>query len=184
MFLKPKQNPFIIEDWIQGELLGCQDRSVGVPQVQQTIKIEAPVEKVFALVAEQPERMGEWWPPIEIQERLTPPPTQVGSRSRYQYNMMGIKVRGEHEVMQFIPNQRLYVKTLTGIDSAFDFQFDALDSAHTNLTVRVEYMLPGSVLGRILDKTLVERENVRHLEVGLENLKRILEQAPVVSSGS
>lgn len=152
-----------------------------MPQVQQTIKIDAPVEKVFTFVTEQPERMAEWWPPIELQERLTPSPTQVGSRSRYQYNMMGIKVRGEHEVMQFVANQRLYIKTLTGIDCAFDFQFEAAEANHTQLTMRIEYMLPASVLGRILDKTLVERENVQNLEVGLANLKRILEQGLAIS---
>ncbi|GIK62647.1 MAG: hypothetical protein BroJett018_04410 [Chloroflexota bacterium] len=152
-----------------------------MPQVQQSIKIDAPVEKVFAFIAEQPERMVEWWPPIELQERLTPPPTQVGSRSRYQYNMMGIKVRGEHEVMQFIANQRLYIKTLTGLDCAFDFQFETPDTNQTQLTVRIEYMLPASVLGRILDKTLVERENLQNLEVGLTNLKRILEQGLTIS---
>ncbi|MBI5930767.1 MAG: SRPBCC family protein [Chloroflexi bacterium] len=152
-----------------------------MPQVQQSVKISVPVEKVFSFIADQPERMVEWWPPIELQERLTPPPTQVGSRSRYQYNMIGIKVRGEHEVMQFVSNQRLYIKTLTGLDSAFDFQFEMVESNQTQLTVRVEYMLPGSVLGRILDKTLVERENVQNLEVGLANLKRILEQELAIS---
>src|SRR5215510_12012799 len=94
-----------------------------MPYVEQSIEIHAPVEAVFDIIANQPERMAEWWPPIELQERVTPPPTDLGSVSRYVYNMMGVKIRGEHEVLAMTPNEHLQVKTTSGIDSQFDFHF-------------------------------------------------------------
>jgi uncharacterized membrane protein len=150
-----------------------------VPKVEKSICINVPVETAYTLIADQPERMKEWWPPIELQERVTPPPTIIGSRSQYVYNMLGIKIKGEHEVLQLTPNEHLYVKTLTGIDSTFDFRFERVDSTKTQITISVDYRLPGSVLGRILDKVLLERENVKNLEQGLENLKTILEAETV-----
>jgi uncharacterized membrane protein len=145
-----------------------------MPYVEQSIEIHAPVEAVFDVIANQPERMAEWWPPIELQERVTPPPTDLGSVSRYVYNMMGVKIKGEHEVLEITPNQHLKVKTTSGIDSQFDWHF-APSPGGTNLTVRVDYTLPGSVLGQLLNRLAIEKKNEQDLEEGLNNLKQIVE---------
>jgi uncharacterized membrane protein len=118
--------------------------------------------------------MAEWWPPIELQERVTPPPTDLGSVSRYVYNMMGVKIKGEHEVLEMTPNQHLKVKTTSGIDSQFDWHFAPAPSG-TSLTVRVDYTLPGSVLGQLLNRLAIEKKNEQDLEEGLRNLKQIVE---------
>jgi uncharacterized membrane protein len=105
---------------------------------------------------------------------VTPPPTAVGSVSRYVYNMLGVKIKGEHQVVELDENARLVVKTMSGIDSAFEFTFTPSDSG-TELTVRVEYTLPGSVLGQLLNRLAIEQRNERDLAEGLQNLKQIVE---------
>ncbi len=145
-----------------------------MPYVEQSIEIHASVETVFDMIANQPERMADWWPPIELQERVTPPPTGLGSVSRYVYNMMGVKIKGEHEVLELTPNQHLKVKTTSGIDSQFDWHFEPSPGG-THLTVRVDYTLPGSVLGQLLNRLAIEKKNEQDLEEGLHNLKAILE---------
>ncbi len=147
-----------------------------MPQVEEAIEIHAPVEFVFSLIADQPERMAEWWPPIELQERVTPAPTVKGSISRYVYNMMGVKIKGEHTVTEMRANQHLRVETISGIDSEFDFSFGTGENGSTMLRVRVRYKLPGSVLGQLLNRVAIEERNVRDLVEGLQNLKRIAEQ--------
>jgi uncharacterized membrane protein len=146
-----------------------------MPLVEQSIEIYAPVETVFGMVAHHPERQSEWWPPIELQERVTPPPTIVGSVSRYVYNMMGVKIKGEHEVQEIAENQYLMVKTISGIDSAFEFIFQPKGTG-TNLTIRVDYKLPGSLLGQLLNKLVIEQKNETDLRDGLANLKSIVER--------
>ncbi len=145
-----------------------------MPQVEQSIVIQAPPAAVFALVADQPERIPEWWPTFELQQRVTPPPTAVGSISRYVYNMMGIRIKGEHQVLQCDQPVHLVVRTLTGIDSMFDFSFTETDGG-TRLTVRVAYSLPGSMLGQRLNRLHMEQKNERDLGQGLENLKSLVE---------
>jgi uncharacterized membrane protein len=147
-----------------------------MPHVEESIEIYAPVEVVFNLIADQPERMAEWWPPIELQERVTPPPTAVGSISRYVYNMMNVTIRGEHEVIALEPNKHLRVETISGIDSAFDFQFTPIPSG-TRLTIRVDYSLPGSVLGQLMNRVIIEERNLKDLQEGLRNLKAIAENS-------
>jgi uncharacterized membrane protein len=120
--------------------------------------------------------MADWWPPIELQQRVSPPPTVVGSVARYVYNMMGVKIKGEHQVTAMTDNAHIVVKTISGIDSTFDFRFEPLNG-HTRLTIRVDYALPGSVLGQLLNRMAIEQKNARDLEEGLRNLKALAEAA-------
>jgi uncharacterized protein YndB with AHSA1/START domain len=145
--------------------------------VEKTMDINAPVAMVFDFVANQPDRMADWWPPIELQERVTPAPTEVGSVSRYVYDMMGVKIKGEHKVIEMSVNERIVVETTSGIDSTFDFMFAPADGG-TRLTIRVDYKLPGSVLGQLLNRLAIEQKNTRDLEDGLDNLKQMLEAQP------
>ncbi len=145
-----------------------------MPLVEHSIEIASPVSSVFGIIADQPERQAEWWPPIELQERVTPPPTAVGSVSRYVYNMMGVKIRGEHEVLEMERDTYLKVKTISGIDSQFEFVFQPSGSG-TYLTIRVNYSLPGSVIGQMLNKLVIEKKNEDDLLAGLANLKSIME---------
>src|SRR5579871_5562140 len=146
-----------------------------MPQVEQSIEIQAPPAAVFALIADQPERLPDWWPSFELQQRVTPAPTGIGSVSRYVYNMMGIRIKGEAQVLQMDNPARLVIKTTSGIDSMYDYRFAPLDDGGTRLTVRVAYSLPGSVLGQLLNRHTMEQKYERDLEIGLQMLKTLVE---------
>jgi uncharacterized protein YndB with AHSA1/START domain len=144
-----------------------------MPQVEQSIEIAAPPDTVFALIADQPERIAEWWHEFE-QQRVTPPPTAVGSVARYVYNMMGIRIKGEHEVLQFEAGSHLVIRTVSGLDGMLDYRLAATDEG-TRLTVLFAYSLPGSMLGQRLNRHNMEQKNERDLAQGLENLKALIE---------
>lgn len=145
-----------------------------MPQVEQSIEIEAAPAAVFTLIADQPERMPEWWSLFTLQERVTPPPTAVGSVSRYVFNLMGIRIKGEHQVLQMEAAQHLVIKTLSGINGMFDFRLAATETG-TRLTVLMAYTLPGSVLGQRINQHTIEQQNERDLRDGLEALKGLVE---------
>lgn len=151
-----------------------------MPQVEQSIEIHAPVNAVFALVAHQPERMAEWWPPLEQQERVSPPPTQIGSVSRYVYNVMGVRIPGEQRVTELQEDRCLVVKTISGIDNTYRFDFALKEnSANADITIvtaRLDYKLPGSVLGQLLNRSAIEDKNLRDLRDGLRQLKALIER--------
>ena len=141
--------------------------------VEKSIVINAPVEEVFQFIANQPERMPDWWGPMEEQERVTPAPTKIGSVSRYVYSMMGFKIKGEHEVKAYDENSRLLIKTTSGIDSTFDFRFAPAGDG-TELSVIVEYTLPGGAIGRLGEQAVLSK-NEKDWEKGLAKLKEIME---------
>jgi uncharacterized membrane protein len=47
----------------------------------------------------------------------------------------------------------------------------------TAVTAKVEYTIPGSFLGKALDKLFVERQNTKDIEQSLVNLKAMAESA-------
>ena len=47
----------------------------------------------------------------------------------------------------------------------------------TTVTARVDYTIPGSYLGQILDKLFVERQNSRDMADNLRRLKEMAEGA-------
>ena len=52
--------------------------------------------------------------------------------------------------------------------------FDEVDG-QTTVTTKVEYTVPGSILGKALDKLFVERQNAKDVEQQLVNLKAMAE---------
>ncbi len=89
--------------------------------------------------------------------------------------MLGMRIKGEHQVMQYDENRRLVVKTLSGIDCMFEFGFIPTETG-TTVTVRVAYSLPGSVLGQVLNRLTIEQKNERDLITALETLKALVEE--------
>ncbi len=146
-----------------------------MPQIEQSILIQASPSAVFSVIAHEPERMPEWWTALEIQQRVTPPPTAVGSIAHYVYNMLGMRIKGEHQVLVYEAPRHLVVRTVSGIDSMFDFSLAALDGDETQLTMRVAYTLPGSVLGHLINRRTIEQQNEQVVAESLNNLKALVE---------
>jgi uncharacterized membrane protein len=56
------------------------------------------------------------------------------------------------------------------------FVFETTDRG-TKVTATIDYELPYSVLGKIIDKLMVRKECERFLKAGVEKAKEILEEA-------
>ena len=154
-----------------------------MPYAEQSIVIHAPPAAVFDFIVHQPERMPDWWRAFHLHERVTPPPTVVGSISRYAYNMMGVRIKGEHKVIDMEANAHLLIRTLSGIDSMLEFTFAPVDGG-TELTIRFDYALPGSVLGGLVNRPAIEQHNERDLIESLNRLKQMLETGDTSQSSS
>jgi len=150
-----------------------------MPRLQHAIAIYAPPERVFNMVAEYPERMPDWWSAFEMQQRVTPPPTIIGSVSRYVYNMMGVKIKGYMSIVELTPNTHVHMRTTSGLDASFQFIIDPFNDEdgvqRTTFAIQVDYALPGAVLGKFLNRQTLEQKNERDLHQALINLKALIE---------
>ena len=97
----------------------------------------------------------------------------AGCTYQWQYKMSGMSFEGNAEITQVTPEQ-LTLNTVGGIPSTWVYEFTPA-AGGTDLKLSVEYTVPGSVLGALADKLVVERQNKKEVNQSLANLKVRLE---------
>ncbi len=139
-------------------------------RVEGSITINAPVEKIFAYL-DDPMNGMDFIPSMTDIRGITG--QGVGQKWGWTYKMMGLPLKGEAEVTEFIRNKRCVVKTTGSILSTWTFTFQRRSGA-TRLDLVVEYTIPIPVLGK-LGEGLVLRLNQREAEFAIAMLKEKLE---------
>ena len=139
-------------------------------KVERSIIINAPVEKVFSYISD-PNSELESMPSITDIRDITG--QGVGQRWGWSYKMAGVSLKGESEVIEYIPNQRLVHKSTGGIVSTWTYTFNPEDGG-TRLNVVVEYTIPVPVLGKVGER-LALRRTEREADLAMTNIKERLE---------
>lgn len=139
-------------------------------KVESTIRIDAPPEQVLETVLDTP-AAPEWASSLEkvwdVQGH------GVGCTYKWQYKMSGASFEGSAEITEASP-ERIVLNTSGGIPSTWVYELAPADGG-THLKLSIDYTVPGSVLGAIADKLLVERQNRKEINQTLANLKARLE---------
>lgn len=144
-------------------------------KVDKSIFINAPVERVFSFM-DAVERQPEWLPSmIEVWDIVGWP--GLGTRWKWNFQMAGIRFEGRSVVSEYVQNERIVVETKGGIDSNWLWFFRP-EANGTRVDLTVEYDMPGSILGRLANKLVVEKLNEREAESALVNIKTIIEGEP------
>ena len=139
-------------------------------KVEQSITINAPVEKVFSYVCD-PMNQLEWLPSMTDVRDITG--EGVGQKFGWTYKMMGISFKGETEVVESVANQRRIIKSTGGIQSTWTWTFKS-ENGKTVVNLAVEYTIPVPVLGKVAEQ-LVLRQNEREAALSMTNIKERLE---------
>ena len=137
-------------------------------KLTKSITINAPVEKVFKYV-EEPTNLPKFWPSMVEVSDVKRSGDQVRTFN-WVYKMAGLKVDGNTEITERIPNQKT-VSVSTGGTIVSNY---APEGQGTKVTVDADYKIPGALLGKLAEP-LVIRINERESETLLENLKTIME---------
>ncbi len=126
-------------------------------KVEQSITINASVEKVFAYITDPANEM-EWLPGNTDVRDITG--QGVGLRYGYTYKMLGLPFKGESEVIEYTPNRRYVTKSKGGIQSTWSWVFNP-EAGGTRVDVVVEFTIPVPVLGKVGERLAlgqIERE--------------------------
>lgn len=138
---------------------------------ENSITINAPVEKIFNYITDQT-HLPEIWPSLVEITDIKPLPNG-GTTNRWTYKMAGIRLSGTSEDTEYVANQRLVSKTKGGVDSIQTWTFQP-EGGGTRVTFGVEYTLPVPVLGKLAE-AIILKMNEREGKTILENLKVIME---------
>jgi uncharacterized membrane protein len=146
--------------------------------LQKSIMINAPVDKVFAFM-NTPQNLPEIWPSmIEVKDVI--PATGGGFNFGWVYKMAGLHIDGASETIEYVVNQRAVTKSTKGIESKFTWVYEPVDNG-TKLTVDIEYTVPVPVLGKLAEAIIV-KQNEHEAEILLDNLKNRMEiETPIAA---
>jgi len=138
---------------------------------EQTIHIDAPVERVFQYVR-QPENLPPIWPSMLSVDNVVT--HDDGTRSfDWVYKMAGIRFHGHSDPVEVKENELSVMRSESGIPSLWRWSYSGEDGG-TRLHVKVEYDIPSKVL-KAFAEPLVAKLNQHELHVLLENLKTVME---------
>lgn len=143
--------------------------------IEKTTLIHAPIEKVYAF-ARDPNHWSDWWVGLSEAENITGT-GEAGTVVRHHYKLAGISFPVTSRVLEDRPGPKeAYWKgTFAGLLSGqHEWTSKAMGEA-TEVTVKIDYTVPGKALGRFADRLLIERLQEKAMEHTLENMKVMCE---------
>ena len=143
-------------------------------KVEKSIVINAPLEKVFAKFGDF-EGWTEWSDPLEV--KITSKKRKgVGVTFHSVGMVVGTRTETDAEVTEWIENERIDIRSTAGNVTFFGSNIFKPVTGGTEYTIVVNYELPYSILGKIIDKLVVSKEAEKSLESANQNLKNLLEK--------
>lgn len=119
------------------------------------------------------DRFHEWAKTIEM--KLASGKQGLGATYHTTAKFLGMKFDIEQECTEWLENRKwTYRMSFRGKESRISFIMKPIESG-TKLTEVIDYELPYSHLGKILDKVAVGKHMEKFAKEELENLKGILE---------
>ena len=139
--------------------------------IKKSIKINAPVEKVFEYGI-KPENLPEIWPSLVEVKNVKELPNG-GYSYDYVYKMAGMRFTGYSEDTEVVPNERAVSESTGGVESTITWTYEP-EGGGTKLTILAEYNVPVPLLGKIAEAFIV-KVNENEGDVILANLKARME---------
>jgi carbon monoxide dehydrogenase subunit G len=145
-----------------------------VPTVTYTADISAPVDRVYAFIADRPEAATSFIPGLNRISNVSPPKADVGQTWEYEFNWFGLVISGQTRCTTLDRPRSYQFQTITGNRSTWTYRFEPKD-ATTRVTLEVEYDVPQNMLARYASQGTLEKMNLERAAEALSNLKGLLE---------
>lgn len=143
-------------------------------RVQRTAHIAATPAEVYAFLAE-PANLPRWQAGIVAAERISPPPTAVGSRARVVLELMGQQVTAEITVREAEPARRLALAaSVSGMGIVATLDLAAHDGG-TEVTLASEVRAENIFMAPL--ERMVTDTAERDLDASLTRLQAALTEA-------
>jgi uncharacterized protein YndB with AHSA1/START domain len=147
-------------------------RKETMSRIEKSIFINAPPEQIWD-TATDPNHWADWYEGLKEVKSIVGDGS-AGTTSEMTFDMSGMKLQFKHTVLEWDRPRKWVGLTEGAIDSTSTWTYEPQEGG-TLLKAVMDYTVPGSVLGKIADKLLIERRNAEDMEKTLENLKKLCE---------
>ena len=143
-------------------------------KVTKSIDIPASPETVFALIIDL-DKMNKALKGGLKGEYTSKRPVGVGSTSHMVGKVGNIEAETDMEIYEFVKDKKVSMRTIGASKINGDIQWICEPTATgTQLTYILDYEMPYSILGKIIDKLKVSRDIENNMERDLRNVKTAL----------
>ena len=143
-------------------------------RIGESIEIRAPPKRIWHLLFW--DRIPEWLEIIKKVEYNSNNRAGVGVTAHVIGETEGIRVEWNVEITECIKNKELIWRSVAGDITAVGLTTLNPTETGTKVTFVIDYDLPSSILGKIIDKIKVSKEINKEFMRGLDKLKKILEK--------
>lgn len=142
-------------------------------QISQSIKINAPLLKVFEYVT-NPVNWTRYVTSLVDIRNLSDESPQAGTTFEWTYRMLGVNNDGKGRIVEYEKGSKFAMEMEGSFPIKETYTFKG-DEESTELTFGMHYDVPGKVLGVIADRLVIERLNVKEAVAVLNKIKDICE---------
>lgn len=139
--------------------------------LSKSVVIQAPVEHLFEYVT-APEQLPEWLPSMVEVRKVQG--AGEGQQYEWTYKMIGILLKGQTTVVEYVPNKCAVHQSIGTIKSSWTIGVEPHPEG-SRLTIFVEYEVPVPVLGRFAERIALSR-NARDFALAFDNVREMLEE--------
>jgi uncharacterized membrane protein len=144
-------------------------------RVEKSIEIKASPEKVWPMISSWDGWM-EWYAPFKKIEHTSKEKNKVGATVHILSELAGVKAGWDAEITEVIENEKGAWRSTGGSFTGFGFNALSPTKAGTKVTIMMDYELPYSFLGKLVDKLRFHKALDKAYDVGLKKLKDMLEK--------
>jgi uncharacterized protein YndB with AHSA1/START domain len=137
--------------------------------------IYCPIDEVFAYHTDLERAPQHWTQVITCRRERGPGAPEVGDRYAWRYRMYGVDFAGHLTVREVVPGRRFVWDTEGGLRASVISEYSARTLQRTRVSVHVDYDVPGGLIGRAVDRLLVESRNASDAERAMDRLVERLE---------
>jgi uncharacterized protein YndB with AHSA1/START domain len=144
-----------------------------VTKIEKSIEIAASPEEVFNFINDT-EKMNKAHAGFTKAEYTSKGPIGVGTTMHFVGTHGGSKNEWDMEVTEFVNNKKVTTHTEKPANMTNFLTLEPTTKG-TKLTHSVDYELPYSILGKVIDKLKVSKNLKKEMDVWLPNAKKALE---------
>jgi ligand-binding SRPBCC domain-containing protein len=142
--------------------------------ISKKIIINSPVRKVFEFVT-TPDNWTRYVSGLTNVRDFSSGELRQGTSFRWTYRMLGINSNGTGQVLENVKNKRFAMKMEGRMPLVEKYAFAAVDKG-TELSVDIEYEVPGKILKTVAKTGIVEKVNKKEADNVLGKIKLLCEE--------